>query len=127
MYDPQGTVHGGYSAALLDAACSCAVHSSLSADQGHTTVELKVACHRPITVEPGPVRAEAKVISVCKRIAFTETRLTDASGCVYASATSTLLVFQRTPPRFDSVHADLRRTRRTDAFVRRIYVLYLRG
>jgi uncharacterized protein (TIGR00369 family) len=94
-YNPQGTVHGGYSAALLDSACSCAVHSCLNADQGYTTIELKVAYHRPITEETGPVHAEAKVISIGKRIAFAEARLTDASGRVYASATSTLLVVQR--------------------------------
>jgi uncharacterized protein (TIGR00369 family) len=94
-YNPQGTVHGGYSAALLDSACGCAVHSCLGADQGYTTIELKVAYHRPITIETGPVRAEAMVISIGKRIAFTEARLIDAAGRVYASATSTLLVVQR--------------------------------
>ena len=68
-YNPQGTVHGGYSAALLDSACGCAVHSCLSAEQGYTTIELKVSYHRPITIETGPVRAEARVISIGKRIA----------------------------------------------------------
>jgi fermentation-respiration switch protein FrsA (DUF1100 family) len=48
--------------------------------------------HRPITTETGPVRAEGKVISIGKRIAFTEARLTDMSGRLYASATSTFLV-----------------------------------
>ncbi|MDN7179025.1 PaaI family thioesterase [Caballeronia sp. SEWSISQ10-4 2] len=94
-YNPQGTVHGGYSAALLDSACGCAVHSCLSAEQGYTTIELKVSYHRPITIKTGPVRAEAKVISIGKRIAFTEGRLTDMSGRLYASATSTLLVLPR--------------------------------
>lgn len=94
-YNPQGTVHGGYSAALLDSACGCAVHSCLSAEQGYTTIELKVSYHRPITIETGPVRAEAKVISIGKRIAFTEGRLTDMSGRLYASATSTLMVLPR--------------------------------
>ena len=94
-YNPQGTVHGGYSAALLDSACGCAVHSCLSAEQGFTTIELKVSYHRPITIKTGPVRAEAKVISIGKRIAFTEGRLTDMSGRLYASATSTLLVLPR--------------------------------
>jgi uncharacterized protein (TIGR00369 family) len=93
--NPQGTVHGGYSAALLDSACGCAVHSCLSAEQGYTTIELKVSYHRPMTTETGPVRAEAKVISIGKRIAFTEARLTDVSGRLYASATSTLLVLTR--------------------------------
>ena len=93
--NPQGTVHGGYSAALLDSACGCAVHSCLSAEQSYTTIELKVSYHRPMTTETGTVRAEAKVISIGKRIAFTEARLTDVSGRLYASATSTLLVLPR--------------------------------
>jgi uncharacterized protein (TIGR00369 family) len=94
-YNPQWTVHGGYSAALLDSACGCAVHSCLSAEQGYTTIELNVSYHRPMTTATGPVRAEAKVISIGKRIAFTEARLTDVSGRLHASATSTLLVLPR--------------------------------
>lgn len=43
VYNPIGSVHGGYAATLLDSACGCAVHSSLSADQGFTTLELKAA------------------------------------------------------------------------------------
>ncbi|WP_245443762.1 PaaI family thioesterase [Mesorhizobium sp. DCY119] len=43
VYNPIGSVHGGYAATLLDSACGYAVHSSLSADQGFTTLELKVA------------------------------------------------------------------------------------
>jgi uncharacterized protein (TIGR00369 family) len=94
-YNPHRTVHGGYSATLLDSACGCAVQSCLSAEQGYTTIELKISYHRPITTETGPVRAEGKVISIGKRIAFTEARLTDMSGRLYASATSTLLVLPR--------------------------------
>lgn len=45
----------------------------------------------------GPVRAEGKVVSIGKRVAFSEARLTDQSGRLYASATSTLLVFELKP------------------------------
>jgi acyl-coenzyme A thioesterase PaaI-like protein len=34
VYNPIGTVHGGYAATLLDSACGCAVHSRLTASQG---------------------------------------------------------------------------------------------
>jgi len=95
VYNPIGVVHGGYSAALLDSACGCAVHSSLSGQQAYTTLELKVAYHRALTTTTGPVRAEGKVISIGKRVAFAEGRITDADGRLYASATSTLLVFER--------------------------------
>jgi uncharacterized protein (TIGR00369 family) len=95
VYNPIGTVHGGYAATLLDSAVGCAVHSALKAGQGYTTLELKVAYHRPITKDTGPVRAEGKVIQVRRRAAFAEGRLTDLEGRLYATATSTLLVFDR--------------------------------
>lgn len=94
-YNPIGTVHGGYAATLLDSACGCAVHSRLSATQGYTTLDLTVSYHRPITRDTGPLRAEGSVRTVGRRAAFSEARLIDAEGKLYASATSTLLVFDR--------------------------------
>jgi len=94
-YNPIGTVHGGYAAALLDSACGCAAHSKLSASQGYTTLELKVAYHKAMTDKTGPVRAEGRIISFGRRAAFTEATIKDAAGRVYATATSTLLVFER--------------------------------
>ena len=94
-YNPIGTVHGGYAATMLDSACGCAVHSTLTAAQAYTTLELKVAYHRPMTLDTGLVRAEATLLSVGRRVAFAEARVTDAAGRLYASATSTLLIFDR--------------------------------
>jgi uncharacterized protein (TIGR00369 family) len=95
VYNPIGTVHGGYAATLLDSAVGCAVHSKLKAGQGYTTLELKIAYHRAMTKETGPVRAEGVVIKMGARAAFAEGRLTDLEGRLYATATSTLLVFER--------------------------------
>jgi uncharacterized protein (TIGR00369 family) len=95
VYNPIGTVHGGYAATLLDSACGCCVHTALSATQGYTTLELKVAYHKAMTDKTGPVRAEGRVITVGRRAAFAEATLKDAEGKLYASATSTLLVFDR--------------------------------
>ncbi|GGF24882.1 aromatic compound catabolic protein [Subtercola lobariae] len=95
VYNPIGSVHGGYAATLLDSACGCAVHSLLKADQAYTTLELKVSYLRAITTETGEVTAEATVIKMGGRAAFTEARLTDARGNLLATATSTLLVIQR--------------------------------
>jgi uncharacterized protein (TIGR00369 family) len=94
-YNPLGMVHGGYAATLLDSACGCAVHSRLTASQGYTTLELKVAYHKPITKETGVLRAEGSVLSLGRRAAFAEAKLTDARGKLYASASSTLLVFEK--------------------------------
>ena len=92
VYNPIGTVHGGYAATLLDSACGCAVHSSLAAGQGYTTLDLKVAYHRAMTAETGEVFAEGKVVTLGRRAAFAEATLKDAAGRLYASATSSLLV-----------------------------------
>ncbi|MBS0614201.1 MAG: PaaI family thioesterase [Proteobacteria bacterium] len=94
-YNPIGTVHGGYAATLLDSACGCAVHSRLSATQAYTTLELKVSYHKAITKDSGLLRAEGNVLSMGRRAAFSEAKITDAAGRLYASATSTLLVFER--------------------------------
>lgn len=94
-YNPLGTVHGGYAATLLDSACACAAHSRLTPTQGYTTLELKVAYHKAMTQETGRLRAEGRVLSIGRRAAFTEATLKDATGKLYASATSTLLVFER--------------------------------
>jgi len=95
VYNPLGSVHGGYAATLLDSALGCAVHSKLGAAQAYTTLELKIAYHRPLTKDSGTVRAEGKVVSIGRRAAFAEGRLTDGQGRLCASATSTLLVFDR--------------------------------
>lgn len=95
VYNPIGSVHGGFAATLLDSCVGCAVHSKLKPGQGYTTLELKVAYHRAMTQNTGPVRAEGKVISIGRRAAFAEGRLTDLNGRLYATATSTLLVFDR--------------------------------
>ena len=94
-YNPIGTVHGGYAAALLDSACGCAIHSALSAAQGYTTLELKIAYHKAMTDQTGPVFAEGRVVTLGRRAGFAEATLKDAAGKLYASATSTLLVFDK--------------------------------
>ncbi|MFN3353156.1 MAG: PaaI family thioesterase [Brevundimonas sp.] len=90
--NPMGTVHGGWAATVLDSCVACAVHSTLNPGQAYTTLELKVAYHRPLTPEVGLVRAEGKVLSVGRRAGFAEGRLTGPDGNLYASATSTCIV-----------------------------------
>ncbi|QWT21493.1 PaaI family thioesterase [Bacillus sp. NP157] len=95
VYNPIGMVHGGFAATLLDSACGCAVHSKLSPTQAYTTLELKTAYHKAITADTGVMRAEGRVLTIGRRVAFTEATLKDAAGKLYASATSTLLVMER--------------------------------
>jgi len=93
-YNPIGVVHGGHAATLLDSACGCAVHSRLNAKQSYTTLELKVAYHKALTHQTGALRAEGRVLTMGRRVAFAEAKLIDTTGRLYASATSTLLVIE---------------------------------
>jgi uncharacterized protein (TIGR00369 family) len=97
VYNPNGTVHGGFAAVLLDTVCGYAVMSKMGTDHTFTTLELKVAYHRAMTHETGPTRAEGKIVTIGRRAAFTEARLTDRKGTLYASATSSLLVISKNP------------------------------
>jgi uncharacterized protein (TIGR00369 family) len=91
-YNPIGTVHGGYSATLLDSCMACAVHTMLEAGQGYTTLELKVNYLRPMTEKTGLIHAEGKVISISKRVALAEGRIYDDQGKLYAHATTTCMI-----------------------------------
>jgi uncharacterized protein (TIGR00369 family) len=92
-YNPIGSVHGGFAATLLDSCVGCAVHTTLEAGQGYTTLELKVNYVRALTDRVGPVRAEGKVIHVGKQVATAEGRIVDVHGKLYAHASTTCLVF----------------------------------
>ena len=92
-YNPIGSVHGGFAATLLDSCMGCAVHTTLPAGTGYTTLEIKVNFVRPILENTGPLRAEGKVISNGRRVATAEGRLVDDEGKMYAHATTTCLIF----------------------------------
>jgi uncharacterized protein (TIGR00369 family) len=92
--NPIGSIHGGWTATLLDSCMACAVHTTVPAGQGYTTVEFKLNCVRPIMPDTGPLRAEGKVINAGRTIATSEGRLVDASGKLYAHGTETCLIFE---------------------------------
>jgi uncharacterized protein (TIGR00369 family) len=96
-YNPIGVVHGGLACTLFDSAMGCAVHSTLPAGAGYTTLELKVNFLRPLTRETGRVVCEGSVIHVGNRIATAEARLHDAAGKLYGHATTTCMIFRPAP------------------------------
>jgi uncharacterized protein (TIGR00369 family) len=93
-YNTLGTVHGGVFATLLDSACGCAVHTMLPAGVLYTSLDLSVKFLRPVTVDTGPITAEATVVHLGRRTALAEGRITDAAGKVYVTATSSCLVLR---------------------------------
>jgi uncharacterized protein (TIGR00369 family) len=92
-YNPIGVVHGGLVCTLLDSVAGCALHSTLPLGKGYTSVEIKVSYLKAVRTTSGPLRAVGTVVKAGGRVGFTEGVVTDASGAVVATATSTLLVF----------------------------------
>jgi uncharacterized protein (TIGR00369 family) len=92
-YNPLGIVHGGYFFTLLDSAAGCAVHTTLPAGTGFTTLDLKINFIRPLTSTTGPVRALGKVIHSGKSTAIAGGRIEDPDGKLYALCTTTCLLF----------------------------------
>lgn len=93
-YNPIGSVHGGYAATLLDSVMGLAVHTALPAGTGYTTLEFKISFIKGMTEHTGPVRSEGKTLSVGRRAATAEARITDSKGRLLAHATTTCLVFE---------------------------------
>ena len=91
VYNPLGTVHGGWIATVLDSACGCVVHSMLKPGQAYTTLELKTVFHKALTAGT-PVRAVGRIVQMGRRAAFSEADLRGLDGKLYATATSTCLV-----------------------------------
>lgn len=91
-YNPIGTVHAGIAATLLDSAMACAVHSTIPLGKGYTTLEFKINMVRAVTVKAGVLRAIGKVIHGGKTTATAEGRLEDASGALYAHASTTCII-----------------------------------
>jgi uncharacterized protein (TIGR00369 family) len=96
--NPLGTVHGGVLATLLDSACGCAVQTMLPARVQCTSLDLSVKFLRPVTVATGPVTAEGTVVYLGKRTALAEARITDATGKIYVTATSSCILIRPEQP-----------------------------
>ena len=93
MFNPIGAVHGGVVCTLLDSALGCALHTTLPAGKGYTSVEIKVSYLKAVRPSSGLLTATGRVVRVGSRVGFTEGEVTDASGAIVATASSTLLLF----------------------------------
>ena len=80
-------------ATLLDSVMGCAVHSGLPAGRGYTTLEIKVNYARAVTDVTGTVTGEGRLLHLGRRSAIAEATMTDEAGKLYATASTTCLVF----------------------------------
>ena len=92
--NPIGSMHGGVIATLLDTVTGCAVHSTLPAGVGYTSLDLSVRFIRAVRPGSGTVTATGRVVHRGSRTAVAEASLVDASGRLIATATSTCLVME---------------------------------
>ena len=93
VYNPIGVVHGGLVCTMLDTVAGCAVHTTLPAGVGYTSIELKVNYLRAVHATSGPLTAVGRVVKPGRRVAFAEGEVLDAAGRTVATASSSLLVF----------------------------------
>lgn len=93
--NPQGTVHGGFSATLLDACMGLAVQTTLEQGLGSTTLEFKITFMRPVLPDNGVIQAEGTVLRSGRRAGYAEGKVTDAAGKLLAHATTSCLIFER--------------------------------
>jgi uncharacterized protein (TIGR00369 family) len=96
-YNPIGSVHGGVISTLVDSALGCAVHTRLPAGVGYTSLEIKVNFVRAVTLKTGTIRCEGTVLSLGRRAATAEARVTTAEGKLVAHATTTCMIFPLEP------------------------------
>lgn len=94
-YNPMGIVHGGFAATMLDSACGLAANSATDVPMTCVTLEIKISYHAALTAQTGQIRAIGRLLSLGRRVAFTEARLVGINEKLYATATSTLLVSDR--------------------------------
>ena len=91
-YNPIGLVHGGLLATVLDSAMGCAVHSTLATGGAYTTLEIKVNFTRPVRMDSGLLRCEARIVHRGKQTATAEGVVRDERGRVCAHGTTTCLL-----------------------------------
>lgn len=90
--NPIGIVHGGFAATLLDSAMSCAVHTTLAANETYVTTDLHVSFVRAITAATGRVSARGEVVSRGRRLATARGTLVDQNGKLLATGIVTCMI-----------------------------------
>lgn len=90
--NPNGTIHGGWPATLLDSCMGSAVHSMLPPGADFTVVEFKIDLVRPITLDTGHVQAEGLVVKVGNQLGLADGLMRDSRGKILAKGSTTCLI-----------------------------------
>jgi uncharacterized protein (TIGR00369 family) len=84
LFNPQGSLHGGIIATILDISMGHLLNHKVGPG---VTLEMKIQFAR--AVRAGHIRCEAAFIKQGRSVNFLEAKLTDAEGRIVAAATST--------------------------------------
>jgi len=95
FFNPQGRLHGGYAATLIDSALGCAVQTKLPARIGYGTIDLKVSYVGKIDLNSIPLTCTAHVLHAGRSMCTAEAKLTDRNGKLVAHGTGTFLVYPK--------------------------------
>lgn len=95
QYNGLGTVHGGFLCALLDVVSGTALLSTLPQGKGYTSLEIKISYLKSVSVKTGTLTAVGTLVKAGSRVGFTQGVVADDRDRILATATSTLLVFDR--------------------------------
>ncbi len=87
LRQPQGVLHGGATASIIDTAMAFAVISCLTETEKATTVDLTVHYLRPVST--GEIVCTAKVVRAGRRILTVSAECVNAEGKPTATALST--------------------------------------
>ena len=91
--NPQGGVHGGFAATVLDSATGCAVHTLLGAGVAYGTIDLNIKMIRPVPRSTNLI-AEGTVINISKSLGISEGILKSEYGKLFATSTATCMVIK---------------------------------
>jgi uncharacterized protein (TIGR00369 family) len=90
--NPMGTLTGGVSSLIADAAMGFAYYSTLAADESFTALELKINFLRPVW--KATLRAKAHVVRAGKSVGLVECDVVDEQERLVARASSTCMTLR---------------------------------
>ena len=93
--NPHGVLHGGAVYVMVDYSMGGATMSVLPPGETCATIEIKISYLSGVT--GGTLTAETEIIKRGRRIVFLESRVTDASGRLVATASGSFAIIGRVP------------------------------
>ncbi len=88
VHNPIGVVDGGLLCTPADSVAGCAVHTTLDAGVGYTSIDITLNHLHAVTLDSGVLRATGVVTRPRRRVALAFTEIRDGAGRLIATASS---------------------------------------